>query len=938
MAVVNHVAMAAAGLGAAAVTSLNAFASATIRKEGGSGTSEAGGSVAGSQASSSASKSKLVGGDGLICEWAMVFHLTGDDGREAAWRLRTGPDQIEFIDDILATAARSRGNFPRKNLDLKIYESWLEFRVAMLNGLLELLSSPNCKFRCELFRSVSRGPDAKSTRLIVLVRLPDDAAFDHAERLGYLMPLAADVPLKMRLPVQGLGHKVYPAGPAKFNRKWAAHYWDTHDGSLYALVATDAGGKGVFGMTDRVRLMSDVVQEHIDLTDLIAAGVVTGHFPLHCAKLKDLARGWARLHLIFSWSQPLAKIRAYFGSQIAFYFAWVGFQAKALFPLAVAGACIEVWTDWRSSAWALTLHILCGAAVVFWSSIYLRAWARREAVLRAEWAYSVDKKGMRHANPNYKGTLIADPVTGVSRRKYSPWKKRIVRILTRSVTLIFIGVSTFGVFSIFQLQAYMEREDAEHIRFIASLLPPALNAVQIKVLELIWNVVSWWLVEMENYRTLESRRDALIWKMFVFRAINAFSSCFWIAFVKRKTSCNEKGDCIAALRFQLVSVFAAYNGVTIGMDILLPWLSYWRNSIREDGIVATAQQPKAIWRKRSSVERQADMMDYDWRASVEDYVTVALQFGLVLFFFSALPGIATLALASHLLQIRADAFKLCCTLRRPFPEEASGAGAWNDVMALFARVAAIVSPALVIFTTGLMQDRTQAEKWLMLVCSERAAALLSELVDRSLSERPSLVKISRKRHEVVMELLQDDRVRCSRCGDNNDGHSAWPRIAAEADKHTEDTQPPFYVLGRDPRMLSDALLAPHLRVKAARPRRRRTSRRRRQWGFAGNHLPVPGKTHLDTGGPSGEESVNEDGSGEETSADERAATTGKCGRCCGLCRRRRQFLDLAAVAPDGSAPQVKSPSVGRLALGGTLGRFVASPRDRGRHVNQYTST
>jgi len=333
---------------------------------------------------------------GFACEWALVFHVSKDAWQEASWRLRTGPEQIEFIDEILADGINEQGLFPRERLNLKIYESWLEFRIALLNALLELLSSEECAFGCELFRSVGEGWsffdgwNAESASLLVLARLPERSAWKHAVSLGYHLELDADVARQMRLPPPEPGQKPYAQGHACFNVGLLAHYADTYRRPLFRGYRDFCGGSSsgsssgdtvLFRMVDYIRLMRHTIAKHVDLENLIYNGIITTHFPLHSSsELAVLQESWTRMWLVVTWRQPLDDVQAYFGEEIALYFAWLGFQARIMAPLAVIGAIAEFLLLVYGDTWwaAASIQWVCGTGVVFWAAVYIRCWHRKD--------------------------------------------------------------------------------------------------------------------------------------------------------------------------------------------------------------------------------------------------------------------------------------------------------------------------------------------------------------------------------------------------------------------------------------------------------------------------------------------------------------------------------------------------------------------------------
>jgi len=790
---------------------------------------------------SSTSPSKLDRSAGALeFDWAIVFKLSEEAVKEAAWASRTGPEQIEYVDEMLYNTVRSSA-FPRHLLDLIIFESWLEFRTAILNSVIELLTMPNIGLECQLFRSVGGGRDAGQASLLVLLKLPDRAARRLASKLGHQLPLDKDVWRSLGLPPPPEGGLDYTPGFLRYDEKLMAHYEDVHDKPLYQ--RRSQTGIGVFRHEDRVRLMSQALQEHIDLPQLVGSGILTAAFPLHSSlELQRLRHEWARLHLVWSWAQPLEKIHEYFGEQVAFYFAWLGFQAKMLSILAIAGGLVEAWAFVHG--WDAALHTACGCAVVLWANVYYRMWRRTESKLHSEWAPDVDvDKSTSQENPNYIGEWVMDPVTGGQRKRYPRRKQIMWRLLSHLVTVLFIGLSIFVVSAVFMLRTYLESPSGtpeegplqyKHLRVTAVI--STLNTLQIVILEALWLYLAPGLVELENHLTQDGRRNALIWKMFLVRAINAFGAMCWIAFVKTADQCVDK-DCMGELRMQLASVFFAYQGLTVWSEVILPLLCFKYQLAREDA--ALAKETGLVLRQRSYIERQAKMDEYDWQAAVQDYMSVTLQTGLVLLFFSVLPSLALLALGSHLVQIRADAWKLCSTQRRPFPAAVTGVGAWNEVMELLARLSVIWNASLIIFTSEFETHRSQAEKWLLLVLAERLAMFTAHHIGELMPDRSHHVDITRRRHAYMMERVQEERIGCKMCsGEAERGHEAIDELldcavaeqAEGAAKQMPQLSRPLPGGGFDPASLPRCLLDHHLvkhlrrapdKMPAHKPRKRR---------------------------------------------------------------------------------------------------------------------
>lgn len=67
----------------------------------------------------------------------------------------------------------------------------------------------------------------------------------------------------------------------------------------------------------------------------------------------------------------------------------------------------------------------------------------------------------------------------------------------------------------------------------------------------------------------------------------------------------------------------------------------------------------------------------DYTGTYDDYLEMFVQFGYVVLFSSAYPLAAFWAVINNILEIRADAFKLCTVFRRPMSKRVKDIGAWQ---------------------------------------------------------------------------------------------------------------------------------------------------------------------------------------------------------------------------------------------------------------------
>ncbi len=78
---------------------------------------------------------------------------------------------------------------------------------------------------------------------------------------------------------------------------------------------------------------------------------------------------------------------------------------------------------------------------------------------------------------------------------------------------------------------YDKVQSSDDIGEFSSLVASILNALQILLLNFIFNKIAVEINNFENHRTEKEYENALIVKVFTFEFINSYASLFYIAFV-----------------------------------------------------------------------------------------------------------------------------------------------------------------------------------------------------------------------------------------------------------------------------------------------------------------------------------------------------------------------------------------------------------------------
>ena len=288
---------------------------------------------------------------------------------------------------------------------------------------------------------------------------------------------------------------------------------------------------------------------------------------------------WSRPGRIFKY-QPYGAIKEYFGSQIALYFAWVGFYTGMLVPLALVGLIVflsgigsagshipvrDVCDDKNKGLWymcplcdkkcsywdlasttcvyAYVTHFFDNDGTValaviasIWGTLFLEFWKRRQKM----WHMDIleEEKPLRPEFP--ADYLVENEVTGKLEPTvpkltlYSRYSGVIATVLFMIALVIgaIVGVIIYRAAVFASLSGHSDRNIQTRARILTSVTAAFLNLIAINLMKTVYNKVAVWLTKWENPPTYTDYDYSFTLKMYVFQFVNTYTSVFYIAFFK----------------------------------------------------------------------------------------------------------------------------------------------------------------------------------------------------------------------------------------------------------------------------------------------------------------------------------------------------------------------------------------------------------------------
>ncbi|XP_044755955.1 anoctamin-5-like isoform X2 [Coccinella septempunctata] len=524
------------------------------------------------------------------------------------------------------------------------------------------------------------------------------------------------------------------------------------------------------------KLLSDPLtiddREVYGLDKMTKLGYIKDSFPLHDGpwqwtdvkqeNLNDrqlLTKYWANYSMWYK-EQPINLVAKYFGTDMAFYFAWFEHYNHLLIVVAIVGIivlcvngilllvypstfledlcsseeylCPMCDTDMcrllRISKYCSTTkaefvignynNVIYAVIISIWVTVFLESWRRKECTLSVRW-------NVHHADVEYK--IRYDYKDKSTYRKKSnitgevePYVPHGIKILRYSFTyfivfLMVLLVSSYVFLLVLLKNWLMSLMNPEHepmSTFWTTVIYSIFQVIFIKVFSLFYIKLSVWLTDMEVPKTQKQYNDSVISKIYLFGFINNYIPILYTAFLRgqlnaspdsiflaaifEKDYCFPTG-CILILAIQLCVVMSLKS---IGGNIFGAISRCIKDMLFSASQTKTVTETKMYvpsWEKEYYLEKTNEQ---SWACEFSEMI---LQFGYVSFFMAAFPLVGVIAIFNNFMEFRSDAIKLVRGYRRPAPNMINGIGAWNDIIKFASYFSIVCNAFLVAFNTSFIQ-------------------------------------------------------------------------------------------------------------------------------------------------------------------------------------------------------------------------------------------
>ncbi len=318
--------------------------------------------------------------------------------------------------------------------------------------------------------------------------------------------------------------------------------------------------EGTYKKTDdNVDLEKLTKNAHIDAKVDAMSNSVVAYFPMHNDEQRNaLSDKWLKKHFLDPWNNMDSDVKEYVGEKAALYFVFTVHYTKWLVYLCIASVIVvaEVCSRWVLSgsyneALLDSYSIPCYCVfVAFWAQLLIETWKRQESSRALEWGMSNFEDLMESIRHDFTGTSDQSYIDGSDILYNSPSKK----FWAMCYSNVFVFIMILGAIGFVSLIFYLQYLVSD---VYGSILVSILSAIQVIVLNYLYQNKATKLTESENHRTDTEFEDSLIGKIFAFTFVNSYASLFYLAFIKHNTGQEcDNGPCVVDVSYQLAVVFS----------------------------------------------------------------------------------------------------------------------------------------------------------------------------------------------------------------------------------------------------------------------------------------------------------------------------------------------------------------------------------------------
>ncbi|KAG5619242.1 hypothetical protein H5410_019066 [Solanum commersonii] len=404
-----------------------------------------------------------------------------------------------------------------------------------------------------------------------------------------------------------------------------------------------------------------------------------------------------------------------------------------------------IWTYSAVSGFWLFVLSAFFISIISWAVLFFQFWKRKNSALLMNYP-AVDNESKYLEGEWYQfqspvelmkkqGADKTDKPRGKEAFQREEWLGHFMRFRNDAMIIL----------SIICLQLPFELAFA-HVYEVLRFCLTAVYLFTIQYFNKIGGKISVKLVKYENNKNIERRADSWVYKVFGLYFMQSYIGIFYHALLHRN---------IMTLRQVLIQRLIISEVLENMLENSLPYLKYSFKKYRAVGNKRKREKGTSSEKTQYMSRVEKEYLKPDYSASIgeeledglfDDFLELALQFGMIMMFACAFPLGFAFATLNNITEIRTDALKLLAMLRRPIPRPDATIGAWLNIFQ-FLIVMSICTNCILLVCLYDHEGKWKISPGIAaILIMEHVLLLLKFVFSRIVPEEPAWIKANRMKN------------------------------------------------------------------------------------------------------------------------------------------------------------------------------------------------
>ena len=465
-------------------------------------------------------------------------------------------------------------------------------------------------------------------------------------------------------------------------------------------------------------------------------------------------------------------VRNFFGEHISYYYLYLNNYLIWLVPPAIFGVLVEILIKFLPDAvepkplgktpitYIDILGLIFCIIINLWIGLFLKSWKQREKLYAYFWGTEYYTRS-EPDREDFKPDLQKEFVFGEKLKFVKPTKRRLKQFVSYAVLISMMTLTvliTFGLLDIKQ-DFLTKDENAPNIKTVVnkndvdiipktfwrdtlfSILFASINAVQIKIFNIIYTIIAKKLNEWENYqKEYQGVRDLTI-KLVLFEFMNNYSACFYIGFLKPNLGKQCAGTCMHEMEIQLYTTYAIFFALNL-IEIGYPFVFYkYRSYEYKKSIKNFVKEKFPNLTEKETNDKVASYSDIQIQSSLHqllveeadnmiyEYTEVIILFGFVCLFSASAPLTPLIILILVWTEKLVDLLKMFYLERFESLDKENGIGIYNFLMNVLLFIGQLTNIGVVLFSKSFRLDNDMYYKIIIFLFIENGVLIIGFLLN-----------------------------------------------------------------------------------------------------------------------------------------------------------------------------------------------------------------